>query len=577
MTESEQKEIKNPIRKQEKILLGMLPLWDRLIPPMGISCLKSFLQTQGYPVKIVDANVQEELKDQCDTYFNTLRKCLPPGKRSNFYSLTYDIFANHAMASINQQEEKDYQELIKLLVYNTFYYELEEHQVKQLNQVVLDFFEKLGAYITHLIQEENPTMLGFSVFGGTLAASLFAFRLAKQINPKIITMMGGGIFANQLALGSPNLEYFLERTEGIIDKIFIGESEKLALKYLRGEMPKAQRVYANGGLEENLLNLSYSSVPDFSDLDMSYYNNLSYYCSRGCPLSCKFCSETVLWGRYRKRDATHTVEGISRIKETHQYQLFLFNDSLLNPVLDDLSQELIQKQEYVYFDGYLKVDRAVCSTENTLLWRKGGFYRARMGIESGSQRVLDLMGKNINIKQIKSSVSALAESGIKTTTYWVIGFPGETEEDFLQTLQLIEDLKDDIYEADCNPFWYFLTGQPESDGWASKNKSELLYPKKYKEMLIVQTWILKEEPSREIIYDRINRFVAHCKKVGVPNPYSISEIYEADKRWKRLHKNAAPMLVEFERNGRCLKESRDVKPLQEVQNTVLEDNGDFEF
>ncbi|MFC2155234.1 radical SAM protein [Acidobacteriota bacterium] len=128
----------------------------------------------------------------------------------------------------------------------------------------------------------------------------------------------------------------------------------------------------------------------------------------------------------------------------------------------------------------------MCSDENTLLWRKGGFYRARIGVESGSQRILDLMGKHINIAQVKTALTSLAAAGIKTTTYWIIKYPGETKEDFRETLDLLEELRDVIYKTNCNPFWYFLTGQPASEEWA-QNRPMPLYSEKERESLLIQT------------------------------------------------------------------------------------------
>jgi len=64
-------------------------------------------------------------------------------------------------------------------------------------------------------------------------------------------------------------------------------------------------------------------------------------------------------------------------------------------------------------------------------------------------------------------------------------------------------------------------------------------------MLITQTWILNSDPPREIIYDRLCRFKEKCKELGIPNPYSVFEINEADKRWHRLHKNAVPSFLEL--------------------------------
>jgi radical SAM superfamily enzyme YgiQ (UPF0313 family) len=250
-------------------------------------------------------------------------------------------------------------------------------------------------------------------------------------------------------------------------------------------------------------------------------------------------------------------------------------DSLLNPLITNLSKELLKRNIPVYWDGYLRADKQVCHTRNTLLWRRSGFYRARLGLESGSRHILNLMDKKITPAQIIKAVCSLAYAGIKTTTYWLIGYPGETEEDFQQTLDLIEALKDNIYEADCNPFEFFLTGQVGSGKWQGK-ESIRLYPEHARDMLVTETWYLSGEPSREETYQRVNRFIRHCQKLGIPNPYSMIDIHKADLRWKKLQLNAVPSLVDFEKSTGLIDEckikngSLPVKQIPQV-------GGDFAF
>ncbi len=528
----------------KKILLALMPYWVPLIPPMGISCLKSYLAAHGFEVKTVDANVEPRFQQVIDRYFDLLKKYIPPGKQGNIYNLGNEVLRHHMMAHLHSRDEKKYTDLVKQLVYRTFFTSLGEDQVIPLNRLMESFYTKLREYVLDLLEKEKPSILGLSVYTVTLPASLFTFRLAKEIDPGIETVMGGAIFAGELDPRSPNLEYFLEHTP-YIDRIFVGEGEELFLDYLRGKLPPQQRVYTPADIDHRLLDLDKSVVPDFSGLELRYYPHLASYTSRSCPFNCTFCSEKVFWGRFRKKKAARIVEELTRLSGRYKTQLFLMSDSLLNPVVNELSAAVIDEGLSLYWDGYLRADPSVCNTDNTIQWRRGGFYRARMGLESGSPRILEAMGKKITPAQTREAVSALAQAGIKTTTYWVIGYPGETGEDFQQTLDLVEEMKDDLYEADCNPFAYFLTGQVESDRWAEKNRSRLLYPPEARDMLMLQTWILDTPPTREETYDRLNRFVAHCRALEIPNPYSLRDIYQADERWRKLHANAVPPLAEF--------------------------------
>lgn len=562
---------KKSITSHDKILLVLLPFWSPLIPPQGIASLKCFLQRYGYHVKAVDANIEDQFKQIYEAYFNALRGFIPENKQGNFLRVGHELLRNHMMAHINTTDENQYLALIKLLVYKSYYVDVDGHQVTQLNTLLDQFYVRLEHYFIELLEKEKPGVLGLSATVGTLPASMFAFQLTKERYPHIMTIMGGCVFSWGLPY-SPDFELFLEKTP-YIDKIIIGEGEYLFLKLLRGELPDSQKVYSLKDIGGQTVDISTVGIPDISDFDVHHYPYLAAFSSFGCPFQCDFCIITSQYGKYRKKNLSTVVEEMTTLYQTNKSQLFFMNDSLLNPILTGLAKELIKTDVPFYMDGFLRVDDAVGNPDNTLLWRRGGLYRARLGLESGSQRVLDLMNKKITLQQSKDAVSSLAYAGIKTSVYIVVGFPGETEEDFQQTLELLDELKNNIWQVDCTPFMYHYTGQGGSDQWSSKRNP--LYPSQFRDLLITQTWILDCCPSREETYQRMNRLVQHCQKIGIPNPLSLNEHYQADRRWKQLHENAVPAMMDF-KNDRCINECRNIKKLIFAQKTLQED-GDFMF
>jgi len=560
--------------QKEKILLALLPFWTPQIPPLGISCLKGFLQPHGYEVRILDANVEEGYRKIYNKYFDILREYVSKEKRGNFYNIGHEVLQNHLMVHLNYENEREYIKLIKILVDRTFYFEVNDQQVQRLNAVVEEFYTWLEQYVLELLERENPSVLGLSVYKGTLPASMFAFQLTRKNFPHIKTVMGGAVFAQTLGMGTDNFNLFLEKSKDYLDKIIIGEGETLFLKLLRHELPESQRVFTLADAGNETMNLDSSPMPDFSGLNLPFYPNMAAYTSRSCPYQCTFCTETIYWGKYRKKTAKKIAAELVALSGKYQSQLFMLCDSLLNPVVNEISREFINIDRAIYWDGYLRVDKYTCDPGKTLLWRQGGFYRARLGVESGSQRILDLMDKKVTIDQAKTAITNLANVGIKTTTYWIVGYPDETEEDFQQTLEMIEELKDDIYEAECNPFGFYLTGQVNSGEWTSKNKCIPLYPENARDMLIVQSWIMDCEPSREETYRRISRFVEHCNRLGIANPYSLYDISQADERWKNLHKNAVPPLVEFKNRDSYINENKYVKKMHQAKSTLT---GEIKF
>lgn len=567
----------SPNAGPKDILLVLMPYWTPSIPPLGISILKGYLERHGFHVNTVDANMEESFRSSYDQYFDIVQQAVPGFKRGNFFNIGMDVMRNQMMAYINKTDDERYYELVGIIFYEIFYTQISIEKIMELDEVLRVFYANLDVFVEGLLDKYEPDVLGLSVFSGNLPASVHTFRIAKQLDPQLVTVMGGGTFAMELAEGSPNFEYFLQLTESYIDKLFIGESEQLFLQFLQGLLPAQQRVYTLRDIGKSTLDINKAELPDFSDFKIQAYPQLGAWSSRSCPFQCSFCSETIHWGAYRKKTSARIADELESQYEKHGVQIFMMGDSLLNIVASGLAEEFLKRKTILYWDGYMRADPPVCDPANALLWRRGGMYRARLGVESGSQKVLDIMHKKITVDQIRQSVRNLANAGIKTTTYWIVGHPGETEDDFQQTLDLITELKNDLWEAECNPFSYYLSGQVDSDKWMSEYKRVPLYPADMQDMLITQTWIMEDcEPLRPVIYDRVNRFVKHCRELNIPNPYFEYEIYEADERWKRLHKNAVPALVDFRNVSHAFDESRSVKLLS--ANTVVSfDEGEFQF
>ncbi|NIM15668.1 MAG: radical SAM protein [Candidatus Aminicenantes bacterium] len=563
----------------KRILLAILPYWAPVLPPVGLARLKSFLQHHGYEVKIIDFIVKNEALEFYYDYFDVLKACIPGEKRGNFKNIGHDVLRNHMMAHIHYQDEEEYIQLVKVLIYKSYYVQVEDAYIRQLNEILTRYYKILEEYFLFELEFEEPDVVGLTVYKDTVAPSLFVLKLTREKYPHIKTVIGGGIFADSHIKGSPNYERLLEVTAGFVDKIIIGEGELLFLKYLRGELPAFQRVYTREDIDGEVLDLKDARPPDFSDLNIRKYSHLPGTASFSCPYNCSFCNERQFRGKYRKRDIKDTVDEMVELYNAVElnnvnsgHQLFFMTDSLLNPIIDDLAHELIKRKVSLYYDGYYKVDQAAADANKTFSWRKSGLYRVRLGVESGSRKVLNLMRKGITVEQIRSAVSNFALAGIKTTTYWVIGHPGETEADFQQTLDLVTQLRNCIYQAECNPFLYHYMGQNSSDEWKERRKR--LYPEKARDMLIFDSWTLDMEPVREVAYQRMHRFEKHCRSLGIPNPYSFKEIFDADGRWKKVQKFAVPSLNEFNEEGKFIRDNFNNRIFVKKE---CQEEGDFDL
>lgn len=557
----------------KKILLAILPYWDPLIPPNGIATLKSYLVKKGFEVKTRDIIVEKEFQELYDRYFDLLRENINESHHGNLYNMGHEMLTDHMTAHINHRSEGRYMELVKQIVYLAFYVRFDNFLIKKMNGILTELFSRLGQYFYRWLEEEKPDVLGLTAYKGTLPAVMFVFRKVKEKFPHLLTAMGGGMFADSHAVGSPNYYSVLKKTEPYIDKIIIGQGELLFEKLLKGELPGNQRVFSRKDIGERVLEFHEQELPDYSDFDVARYPLMPLTSSTSCLYGCSFCCYSKYWGKYRKKAPGQVLREMKELHRRYGCQLFTFTDSLGNPVLDDLAEELIKANTSLYYDYFLRVSKEVAKIENTMKWRRSGLFRVRIGAESGSQRVLDLMNKKITPALTKAAVSALAYAGIKTTLYWVIGHPGETEEDFQLTLQLLEELKNDIYQAEAAPIKFHHSGQTNSTKW--QDKLQPLYPESVKDMMVSQPWTIDCEPSREERHNRMFRFAMRCKKLGIPNPYTLQENFQAGQRWKKLHKNAVPGLHEFRKSKTLVTENLNVRLTTSAKDTrvVGEDDG----
>jgi radical SAM superfamily enzyme YgiQ (UPF0313 family) len=530
-----------------KIFLGVMPFWAPLNPPLGISVLKSYLAEKGFVVKNCDFNTNEDLWSFSGAFFNILKKAIPKEKHSNLHMIGYDLLSYYLMAFCNKRSSENYWNVMRTLSNSVFFHEIKDEFLFEIDELAENFYEKIEEVLLEEIAQNNPNVFGLSVYSPTLAPSIFAFKLIKDNFPAIKTIMGGGVFSDLLNPYSENFQRFRCETSTFIDDVVIGEGEVLFERILTGELAKKD-YYCIKDLGGYIFDVNSAPIPDFSDFDLRNYFQQTTYLTRGCPYKCRFCSESEQWGQFRKKEIKRAVDEILSLTEKNKKNIFQFGDSLLNPIITDLSNALIESDAHVRWDAYIRVSDEVCSIDNVKKWRRAGFYRARLGIESGSSDVLKRMNKCITTQQIKYALRNLAECGIKTTTYWIVGFPGETEKDFSETIDLLVELKDYIYEADPHPFYYFPYGQNSSSAWKTEFGNQAVFQKETLSLIITQKWNLQKAPRGDVVNNRLQKFVDTCKKHGIPNPYTIREIFKADERWKSKFTHAGPSLVEFYSN-----------------------------
>jgi len=178
--------------------------------------------------------------------------------------------------------------------------------------------------------------------------------------------------------------------------------------------------------------------------------NLYIESHRGCTANCVFCAIPRLFGNnIRKKPIELILEEVRKLKQAGVEKLALSGGTSAHyglefeTLLSSISQ-IMGKENFAAPD--LRVD---CATERVLsAVKKHTVGWVAYGIESGSQRILDKMGKGTRIEQVRKAVELTKQLGLQVVGSFITSFPGETEEDHKATVDLISELKlDDAFSG----------------------------------------------------------------------------------------------------------------------------------
>jgi radical SAM superfamily enzyme YgiQ (UPF0313 family) len=514
-----------------KILLVKPPYFTPWTPPLGIAILKTYMEQHGYSVTCYDFNIDPELWGMHHKYFTTLQT-LEDVSINDGYSKLWWILNAHMLACANGADAATCARVLDSIT-PLYGIHCNREVIDALISLVEKFFKRLGDLIDELNLSDFSTV-GTSTYTTSLAPSLFFLKTVKQKYPRITTVMGGGVFADDLALGSDNLTTLIEEYP-YVDYAVLGEGELLFLKLMQGELSH-KRVISLADLKGDTLGMKDVPIPDFTNLNINDYWHLTIEGARSCPFQCSFCSETIQWGEYRKKPMDLFTQQVIDLSEKYNNNAFFMGDSLMNPYIAQFASALLERKANIVYDGYLRADKPVTHRDRLEVWARSGLYRVRLGIESASARVLDSMDKMTSPQVIADALKALANSGIRTTTYWIVGFQGETEEDFQETCDFIREHHRYIYELEAHPYYYYPYGQVGS----RLHQCHSLYPDDVTDVIKFRVWdIDSSQPTRDERYERLRRISSLASELGLPNIYTMADRYVAEDRWHLLHPQAA--------------------------------------
>lgn len=313
-------------------------------------------------------------------------------------------------------------------------------------------YSQSGDYEADL-REFKPDYLVVNIATPTLEHDLDAVKKAKEICPNITTVAKGAAF---LTLGEKIVSEHNELDFGIL-----GEAED-TLKDILDNKPK-----------NNILGIYYKENdevkftgkrPFIEDLDSLPFparhlvNNNIYRrpdnnkvqatikVSRGCPFHCFFCLATPVSGaKVRRRSPENIVAEIRECVEKYNIKNFLFWSDIFNIDKDwtmKLCQAIIDSGLKITWSANTRADTA--DYEMAKIMYKSGCRLVSIGVESGSQYMLEKMGKKITLNDVRRTVKVFKKAKIRIYNYFVIGLPWETEETVEETIKFAIELNSDF-------------------------------------------------------------------------------------------------------------------------------------
>ncbi|MFX1449451.1 MAG: B12-binding domain-containing radical SAM protein [Promethearchaeota archaeon] len=293
------------------------------------------------------------------------------------------------------------------------------------------------------ISEYEPDYVGISVMTGPqIYNALMISKLIKQEYNKIKIVWGG---IHSTILPSQTIR------NQLIDIIIRGEGEKSYYELVSGKnlsqikglsLKKDKKIIHNPNsnlldtTEVNELSIPWELINPNRYIENGNFNMIT---SRGCPFKCAFCYNALLNNIWRGWTAEKCIEEFDKVLDFGVKKILFYDDNffanmkrirLLFPYFKD--NEIIWKAE-------LRVDRLTNSLAKEA--KDHGCTQMYFGAESGSQRMLNVLNKNIFISDIIKSAKITKKHEILADYSWMIGIPGETKRDIRKTITLIKKIK----------------------------------------------------------------------------------------------------------------------------------------
>jgi len=344
--------------------------------------------------------------------------------------------------------------------------------------------EALSGFWAELVEpvvEFRPEWVGLSLlFRQQLYPALVLAKTLKHRLPGVKTVFGGA------SLGvEEGLDVLIRRTSKVrigeqwfdfepwryVDSVIRGEGETAlvsllsAERYCGGGAPDVMSQAIHRRIDvtraDAVSSLDSLPLPDFEELSPHAYWSprpvLPYLTSRGCFWrKCAFCTHHHSYASYRERSVERCLDDLAWLGTRHGVLDFHLYDEMLYPRrLVRLAEGIRVRGLGFHFAAYAKPTTDF-DREHLRLAFRGGCRLLMWGVESGNQRVLDLMRKGTRVETMEGVLQEAHLAGIWNMVFILFGFPSETESEFADTVQFLNRNRQHIQALSKSHF--VLTG-----------------------------------------------------------------------------------------------------------------------
>jgi anaerobic magnesium-protoporphyrin IX monomethyl ester cyclase len=340
---------------------------------------------------------------------------------------------------------------------------LEQHGID--NEVFDTTFSTKEKFRDHLITHK-PRIIG-----------IYANLMTKLNVLENVHFIRENLPDSKIVLGGPDVRYNAKNyLEAGADFIVLGEGEATMLDLVQTIYSHSnhtalskevlQKIRSIAFLHEGnvletperdkLKDLDQLPIPNRKKIDLNLYldawkkfhgsNAISVSTMRGCPYTCKWCSRAVYGLSYRRRSPEKVVQELEQIKKEYNPDALWFVDDVFtisHKWLTAFRDELQKKDILIPYECITRADRM--NEEVIKMLKETGCFRVWIGAESGSQRVIDLMDRRVDVNQVRDMIKLTKKHGIQTGTFIMLGYPGETEADIEETIQHLKESDPDLF------------------------------------------------------------------------------------------------------------------------------------